>query len=502
MTSSNAMRTILRHRKITVALIAVLLLSSAIAWRWWNAAAPNPDSPDAGHSAVVAKDDEQNASGLPSVIHVNDRAHAGIAVEQVQCAKFKETIRLTGKVSLNEDRIAHIFPMVEGTVEKVSVTLGQVVHANDLLVTVHSREVGKAKLELYQARLQHEMAEVKDKLQQEIVVNTRDLLRWLRDEKPIVDIEKQFRERTMGDYREKLLLAYSSYLKSEADLQRLEAVSDKGAISAKQIYAAQAGRNADQATFQARIEQVEHELRTSALLSSQAVKEAFTRVAVAETGLRILGCSEDDIRTIDPVTQGESISDYAIRAPFDGTIIAKDVVLKEQARMDTQIISIADLSTVWITADIYEQNIPLLNSVAGKKIFVSNEVWPDRVFEAQVFFTGEVMDENTRTLSLRAAAANPEHVLKPGMFVNIEVVGQSEADQLQIPVTAIQEYQGEQFVFVQKSENDFERRPVVSGLTNTEMAVIVSGLSKEESVVVQGGFVLKSMMLADLMGEE
>ncbi|MFN9916822.1 MAG: hypothetical protein ACK53L_29810, partial [Pirellulaceae bacterium] len=90
----------------------------------------------------------------------------------------------------------------------------------------------------------------------------------------------------MGDFRERLLASYSSYLKSQADVLRLEGVSNSGAISAKQLLAAQATRNADLATFQARIEQIEYEMATSLLMASQAVKEAETRVAVAATNLR------------------------------------------------------------------------------------------------------------------------------------------------------------------------------------------------------------------------
>ena len=470
---------------------------------WKSYANPEPQGASPRLLTDKAAKHEQNSEAVgPTMVHCADLASAGVVVAAPRLEKFPEALRLTGKVSLNEDRIAHIFPVVEGTVEKVSVTLGQVVKSNDLLVMIHSREVGRAKLELYQARLQHELALVKDKLQTEIADNTQLLLKALRNAMPILEIEQRFRDRRMGDYREKLLQAYSSFLKSDADLDRLNSVTDSGAISTKQVAWVQAGRNADQATFQSRIEQVDHELKMLTLLSSQTVKEAFTRVAVSEANLRILGCDEADIQSVDPIKQGEAISDYAVRAPFDGTIIAKDVVLREQARMDRQIIGIADLSTVWIDADIYEQNIPLLASLAGQKISVSNEAWPSRKFEAKVFFTGEVMDEKTRTVAMRAMADNPEHLLKPGMFVAIEIIAESAEPKLQVPIKAVQEHQGAHFVFVQKAATEFERRNVTVGKSNDTSVVIESGLSAQEQIAVDGGFILKSIMLADLMGEE
>ena len=120
-------------------------------------------------------------------------------------SEFVTPVRLTGKVTLNEDRIAHIYPMVEGTVDEVSVTLGQNVTSDDLLVVIHSREIGQAKLNLYQARLQSEIAIVKRDLQARIAENTRRLILALRQMRPIQEIEQECRALAMGDYRERLL---------------------------------------------------------------------------------------------------------------------------------------------------------------------------------------------------------------------------------------------------------------------------------------------------------
>ena len=335
---------------------------------------------------------------------------AGIQIAKPLTSEFVTPVSLTGKVTLNEDRIAHIYPMVEGTVDEVSVTLGQNVNNNDLLVVIHSREIGQAKLNLYQARLQKEIAVVKRDLQSKIAVNTRSLIQALRQLQPIQEIEKGFRSLTMGDYRERLLASYAGYLKSQADVTRLENVQDSGAVSGKLLLTAQANRNADLATFQARIEQIEYEMETEILLANQNVKEAETRVAVDSTSLRILGVDAKDIDSIDPASQGEAISHYPIRAPFNGTVITKDCALREQVRPSDSVLTIADLSSVWITADVFEEHVPLLNALDKKTVSLVNEAWPDKTFQAQVFFTGEIMDEKTRTISLRAIADNTDPV--------------------------------------------------------------------------------------------
>lgn len=497
------------QKSVGLSVLVVILMTLGVAGtRWWlltsNHLAP-PKNNNIHPVKNVTRDQETSSqSEIPDSIHLpkDEWSYSGIEVESAQSKPFTRSVRLTGKVTLNQDKIAHIYPMVEGSVNQVTVSLGQTVKADDLLVVIHSREIGRAKLELYQARLQHEMAIVKDNLQVEITANARELLVALREEKAITEIEKQFRSRGMGNYRERLLLAYSNYLKSDADVQRLEGLGESGAISAKQLYAAQSNRNADQATYQARIEQIDYELTTDLLLSSQAVKEADTRVAVAATNLRILGCEEKDLEKIDPVHQGESISNYPIRAPFDGTVITKDVALREQVRLDSQVLSIADLSSVWITADVYEEHVPLLTKQLGKTIEVHNEAWPDQIFEAKIFYTGEIMEETTRTIAMRAITDNKDHLLKPGMFVNIELPLVSEVAVVQLPTSAIQEHQGKQFVFIPVDDENFEVRPLKVGNADRQFSVIDEGIRPDERVVTKGGFILKSKLLAELMGEE
>lgn len=411
-------------------------------------------------------------------------------------------VNLTGKVSLNEDRISHIYPMVEGTVDSVGVSLGQNVKADDLLVVIHSREIGQAKLNLYQARLQREIAMVKRDLQTRIADNTRRLIDELRRRRPIQEIESMFRTMAMGDYRERLLASYSSYLKSQSDVSRLENVQDSGAVSGKLLLTAQSTRDADLATFQARIEQIEYELQTDILLANQTVKEADTRVAVDATSLRILGVDSKDIESVDPTTQGEAISHYPIRAPFDGTVITKDVTVREQVRPSASVLTVADLSTVWITADVFEENVPLLRSLDQQTVTIVNEAWPDKTFSAKVFYTGEIMDEKTRTIALRAIADNSDRLLKPGMFVNVVIPGGQSGSAMTVPNDAIQEYEGKKFVFVQTDELRFQRRDVQPGPKMQGRTAILKGLGPNDQVVVQGAFVLKSRMLADLLGEE
>lgn len=454
-----------------------------------------------GQSDVAADSEPVSSQATLVILPETQWKASSIRIEPVKRLSLSKTLKLTGQISLNQDRVAHIYSMVEGTVDDVSVRLGQKVKAEDRLAVIHSREVGSAKLILYQARLQLELAKTQHELETTIAANANELLVALRQGRDMQQIDAEFRDRPMGEFRERALSSYAALLKSEADVLRLEGVSQSGAVSGKTLLSATAKRNADRATFQARIEQIQYELQTSTLMTGQAVKEAEATVLVAATNLKILNVDDQEISDIDPAKQGEKLSHYMIRAPFDGTVLTKDVVLREQVRPDVMLLSIADLSTVWVKADVYEEHLPILDSFQDQTVTLRNDALPEHQFQAKVFYTGEIMDDETRTISLRAIADNPEHRLKPGMFVDIELPV-VHPESIVIPSSAVQQHQGKTFVFVLREDRQFETRDVVIGETNGDSVAVRSGLSENESVVTNGSFILKSQLLADLLGEE
>lgn len=483
---------------VTLTLVAVTLSGFAMVWPTATAEPPQP-------ATTTRQLQTSHASSLATfqgeAIQYPREAWeaASLKVAPAEKTSFTDTVELTGKIALNEDRVAHLHPLVEGVVDSVHVHLGQRIKKGELLAVIQSREVGQAKLALYQARLHHAYTVAKHERSQEVAKNTSELITALRKHTPIEAIEEMFRDRPMGEYRQQLLSAYVSLYKSNIDFERLESLSAKGAIAGKQIITAKAARNADRATLQAWLEQIDHDLKNAALLSSQAVREAETQVAVAETNLKILGYEANELATIDPAKEGESIAHYPIRAPFDGTVISKDVVFLERAEPSKQILSVADLSTVWVTADVYEVHLRLLSRLNGKKLTVRSAAWPDRTFEAEIFYTGELMDESSRTIPMRAVADNREGLLKPGMFVNIQLPSDEGVDVLQVPASAIQEHEGQTFVFVQSAGDAFLRRDVRIGRTSETGVEILSGIRAGDPIVIDGGFVLKSRMLAELM---
>ena len=426
---------------------------------------------------------------------------AGLKVEPASSGVLEEAVELTGKVALNEDRLSHVFPLIEGRVEDVNVQFGQTVKQGDLMVLVQSKEVGQAMLQLYQDRFKLEFTEARYNWTQEVGRNTQALIEMMRAGATIDRMEEALKDRTMGDYREKLMNAYVANFKAQAHLDRLAPLSQTGAVPARQILEAESDLTATRATLQALLEQVLQDVVHANRLAEQSVKELKTGISVSETSLKILGFTKEDLQKVDPEVQGEAIAHYPVRAPFAGTVISKDVVLLERVGPDRQILTIADLSSVWITADVYEAQLPLLAKLGQQTIHFRSEAWPGQRFEAQVFYTGDVVQETTRTLSLRAVAKNPDGILKPGMFVTVELPTLNQTPVLLVPATALQDHAGRTFVFVQRPEGKFAICPVTVGRRNPQRVEIQSGLQAGDQVVTGGGFTLKSRMLADLLAE-
>lgn len=426
---------------------------------------------------------------------------AGIVLQPVHQGPFSQTLELTGKIGLNEDRVAHIFPLIDGRVHEVRCQLGDKVSRGQVLAIVQSTEVGRSMLQLFQDRLQRDFAMTKDQWTQTVSANTQAMIALMRSGAPIEEIEKQLTDRPMGDYRDKLMTAYVALYKARLNLERLQPLSESGTITGKQLLEAESEWNASRATLQSLLEEFQQVTQQTSILSTQSVKELETRVAVDETNLKILGFDDAALASIDPTKQGETIAHYPIHSPFDGTIISKDVVLMEHVGPERQILSIADLSSVWVNTDIYEEHLPLLKQLQQGELELHSPAWPGRTFTAKVFYTGDVVEEASRTVAMRAVANNPDGDLRPGMFVTVSFSSVSAESVLHVPSTAVLEHESRTFVFVHIKDDEFRAREVKLGRRNVNQVEVTSGLAAGDSVVIAGGFALKSRMLAELLSE-
>jgi cobalt-zinc-cadmium efflux system membrane fusion protein len=409
---------------------------------------------------------------------------------------------VTGRVELNADRVAHVGSPTEGITREILVDLGAEVEAGDVLAYIDSREVGRAKLAMVQARLERDIAASKLAVERTVHDNTRDLLTALREGQTAAAIEQAFRDRPVGAYREQLMAALSRKQHAAAEYERLEVLDERSIVAGKQLIRARAEHEAAAATFQGLVEQIGFDSRQHLLSAQQRVEEAETALAVARSQLMILGYEAGEIDAMDPIGEGARVAYYRVTAPFSGTVVSKHAAKGEHVDAHEELFTVADLSTVWLRADVFERDLSATDELEGTGVKFRTASYPAREFAARVFSRGHVVDDATRAVPLLAVAENRDGRLRPGMFVEINLEGSADQDVLIVPTAAVQRHENQPFVFVALRSAGYERRDVTLGRSAGERVEIVGGLDEGESVVVEGGFALKSELLSDLMAEE
>ena len=188
-----------------------------------------------------------------------------------------------------------------------------------------------------------------------------------------------------------------------------------------------------------------------------------------------------------------------IRAPFAGVVIKAQTAPGDIFDADRELFSIADLSRVWVQAEVYEQDIGRVQ--VGQSAFITVDTYPGEKFEGKVTYIGDILDPQTRTARVRCEVVNPDVRLKLDMFAAIELPTHFSRRALVVPSSAIQQLNGNEVVFVRKSPTAFETRLVKTGKTVEEATEIQSGLHEGEDIVSTGSFHLKSIALSGQIGE-
>ncbi|GBG15709.1 membrane fusion protein, cobalt-zinc-cadmium efflux system [Novimethylophilus kurashikiensis] len=226
-------------------------------------------------------------------------------------------------------------------------------------------------------------------------------------------------------------------------------------------------------------------------LNARAENEkAKTALRAARDKLRMLG--------VAPAESSSAVSSFALTAPFSGTIIEKEAVLGELAQPDKSLFTVADLSVVWIEADLFEKD---LGKVApGTEAVVTVSAYPNESFKGRLTYISSTVDKETRTVKARVEVRNPDGRLKPEMFANAAIATSGAIETIVVPPDAVVLMQGIPSVFMRNADG-FEPRSVELGERLYAGVVIKSGLKPGELIVVSGAYALKARALKSQIGE-
>jgi cobalt-zinc-cadmium efflux system membrane fusion protein len=227
------------------------------------------------------------------------------------------------------------------------------------------------------------------------------------------------------------------------------------------------------------------------LLAARAARDtAIAQFKTARETLRLL-IPPAQMKRLDWSQDGIALSEFPLTSPIDGTLVKRDVTLGATIDRNSPPLVVINLERVWVMARVYEHALAGLQLGEPAKITV--EAYPGQIFAGKVAYIGDEVDRTNRTVLARIDVANPEHLLKPGMFAHAEIAEPLADDVLVAPESAVFDEDGRKIVFV-ADHGSYSIRNVTVGKAGDGKVEIVAGLRDGDRVVSRGGLVLKGLM--------
>jgi cobalt-zinc-cadmium efflux system membrane fusion protein len=210
---------------------------------------------------------------------------------------------------------------------------------------------------------------------------------------------------------------------------------------------------------------------------------AQAELNAARDQLLVLGMSESAINKLTQTGQIRSYSNVVSR--ISGTVISRKVNLGQVVQPAEELFIIADLSHVWVVAEIPEQQVDLIQ--VGEEVVVEIPALGNKQYKAKLIYEGDVVNPETRTVTVRSDLTNDNREIKPDMLVSMLIQSHPE-QKLALPLQSIVRENDTTYVYVQLAKNKFRLREVELGQEHEGMVTVVNGVSEGEIVVADGAF--------------
>ncbi len=266
----------------------------------------------------------------------------------------------------------------------------------------------------------------------------------------------------LGEAHSALQRAQAAQRVAQADYQRAESLSAEEIIPQRELQRARA-----------------------------ALETAGAELRAAADRLRLLGGTAAAGRHAE--------STFPVVAPLAGTVVMRKANIGELGSPAQPLFQVADLSTVWIEANLTEDKLARVRKGAAATVTVG--AYPNERFAGRVTYVASMLDKDSRTTPARIEVPNKDGRLKPEMFASATIeTGQARAPALSVPSGAVMLLQGQPTVFLAEN-GGYEPRPVETGEKSGGRTVVTSGLKAGDQVVAEGAYALKARLLKSQIGE-
>jgi RND family efflux transporter MFP subunit len=430
---------------------------------------------------------EEPVTGQTMTISPEQLASSGIEIETIgeQMAAEVGLTAATGVVEADAYENTPVLPLIGGIVRQVLPELGDNVSRGQTVAVIFSNEFAEA-----QSRYVSLLTEVDnarrnyDRTQRLVAINQPG-----RTEVDAAARQVKAAEALLTEMQNRYQRTTRLVTIGAASREELE--QDTTKLRTAEAEAVEARNRLDRAN---RLLVINPETRAQNEEALNKLRTAETELATVRQRLILYGIPQQRVASLRNPSQ--VTSELAVPAPATGTVTSRSVNPGEVVDANKELMRITNLSTVWVIAQAYEQDLPRLRTGTGAS--VTTNAFPDRLFRGQVTYIDPSIDPVTRTAKVRIELANPGQALKLGMYVNVSFgsLGQSERTVPVVPVSAVQNIEGRQILFLPTSDPTiFELRPVRVGSEVNGRVPILEGANVGDRVVTTGSFMLRAEWL-------
>lgn len=217
------------------------------------------------------------------------------------------------------------------------------------------------------------------------------------------------------------------------------------------------------------------------------LKDIESILDASKRRLKLWDITDEQIKKIEE--SGVPFKTLTIYSPASGYVMKKPAIEGMRIMPGDRLFEIADLSSVWVIADIYEYELPLID--VGQDAEITLSYLPGKVFKAKIEFVYPYLSGDTRTLKVRFTLQNRDGLLKPQMFTDV-IIKRDLGKRLIIPEDAVLDTGLRQLVYVDKGDGYFEPRKVTLGLRADGVVEVIKGLKAGERIASSATFLIDS----------
>jgi cobalt-zinc-cadmium efflux system membrane fusion protein len=229
----------------------------------------------------------------------------------------------------------------------------------------------------------------------------------------------------------------------------------------------------------------------SELQDRQAVlTEAEVDLQAARDQLRVMGMNEADLKNL---AKGRTIHSFSpVTSSIKGIVIERHITLGQVVQPTDSLYTIADLSQLWLVADVPEQQAQWAHE--GDQVEAEIPALPDMEIKGKLIYVADLVNPETRTVTVQMALANPQRLLKPQMLATLKI-SKHGSQMLAVPSQAVVRDNDKDYIFVQTAAARFEMHAVKLGREENGVRLLLEGLKSGERIVSDGAFHLNNERL-------